>query len=336
MKMNTIKAVSLAALVLICVTDSNAQVQTVSSQDMMTPTDLADANPGECYAQVYTPATYENSTRQVLKTAASFRLESIPATYETVTERVVVKEASERLEVVPAVYENVTERVVVKEASTRLDTVPAKYETVTERILVKPSRQVWKSTSGRIYGSAVKDDDGKLITRPSATGEVLCLVEEPAEYKTVTKKVLKDEATTREVQIPAEYETVTRRVVKTPATTRKVAIPAEYDTITKRVLKTPATTRKVEIPAEYETVTERELKTEASMAWVPVLCEVNVTPTKVRDIQTALKSTGHYSGSVDGIFGQGTSNAIASYQRNRNLAQGYGLTLETLNALGVE
>ena len=148
--------------------------------------------------------------------------------------------------------------------------------------------------------------------------------------------MLKSEATTREVTIPAEYKTIKKTVLKAPATTRKVTIPAEYDTITKRVLKTPATTRKVEIPAEYETVTETKLASEASMDWVPVLCEVNVTASKVRAIQTALKKAGHYSGPIDGIFGDGTGRAIASFQRAKNLSQGYGLTLQTLDVLEVQ
>ena len=125
------------------VTGANAQ-----DQQMNTPTDLADANPGECYAQVYTPAKYETTTRRVVKSEASYRLETVPAVYENVTERVMTKESSERLEVVPAVYETVEERVMVKEAGTRLESVPAVYETVTERVQVKAARKVWKSTSG--------------------------------------------------------------------------------------------------------------------------------------------------------------------------------------------
>ncbi len=309
---------------------------TALAQEMMTPTDLANAKAGECYAQVYTPAKYTTQTKRVLKNEASFRIETIPAVYETVTERVVKREASERLEVVPAVYENVTERVMIKEASTRLETVPAVYETATERVMVKPARQVWKNSKGTIYGTAIKDAEGKLITRPNAAGEVLCLVEEPAEYKTITKRVLKNEATTREVTIPAEYKTITKRVMKTPPTTRKITIPAEYQTVTKRVLKSPATTRRIEIPATYETVTERVLENEASMEWVGVLCDVNVTSAKLREIQGALKRAGHYAGPIDGVFGSQTSTAVASFQRSKNLSQGYGLTLQTLDALNIQ
>ena len=61
------------------------------AQEMMTPTDLANAEPGQCYAQVYTPAKYTTQTKRVLKNEASFRLETVPAVYEAVTERVHTK-----------------------------------------------------------------------------------------------------------------------------------------------------------------------------------------------------------------------------------------------------
>ncbi len=317
---------------LLLVTAGSALAQQVS---MNTPTDLPDAKPGECYAQVYAPPQYETATKRVLKKDASSRIEVIPAQYETVTERVLIKEESERLEVIPATYENVTERVMVKEAGSRLETVPAVYETVTERIMVKPAQQVWKSSKGRIYGGAITDAQGNPVTKVNNAGEVLCLVEEPAEYRTVTKRVLKTPASTREVTIPAEYATVTRRVMKTPPSTRKVTIPSEYKTITNRVMKMAPSTRTIEIPAEYEAVTERKVVSEAKAQWVRVLCDVNVTSAKLREIQGALQKVGHYGGPIDGIYGTQTASAIASFQRTKGLAQGHGLTLQTLEALNV-
>ncbi len=306
------------------------------AQDMpMTPTDLADAKAGECYAQVYAPPQYDTSTRRVLKKDAGTRIEVIPATYENVTERVLIKEASERLEVIPATYENVTERVLVKEASSRLETIPEVYETTTEQIMVKAAQKVWKSSKGRIYGTAITDAQGNPVTKMSTAGEVLCLVEEPAEYRTVSKRMLKTPASTREITIPAEYSTVTKRVMKTPPSTRKITIPAEYKTVTKRVMKTPPSTRTIEIPAEYETVTERKMVSEAKAQWVRVLCDVNVTSAKLREIQGALQKVGHYGGPIDGIYGTQTASAIASFQRTKGLAQGHGLTLQTLEALNV-
>ncbi len=43
-------------------------------------------------------------------------------------------------------------------------------------------------------------------------------------------------ASTTTTTVPAEYRTVTKTVLKTPAATREIAIPAEYKTLTKTVL----------------------------------------------------------------------------------------------------
>ena len=56
---------------------------------------------------------------------------------------------------------------------------------------------------------------------------------------------------------------------------------------------------------------------------------------EVRQIQTKLQSLGYYTGSVDGIYGTKTFNAVKSFQRD------YGLTVDgiagtnTLSALGI-
>jgi hypothetical protein len=121
------------------------------------------------------------------------------------------------------------------------------------------------------------------------------LVETPAEYQTITKRVnkgcdasgmsdagctkttdvpakmgtrtvrkVKTPATTREEIIPAEFKTMTVRKVKTPATTREEIIPAEYATVKKQVIKTPASSREEEIPAEYTALTKQMVKSPAT------------------------------------------------------------------------
>ena len=61
---------------------------------------LPPAKPGECYARVFIPPTYETRSEEMLKRGASEKLEVIPARYETATEQVLVKAASTRIEVV--------------------------------------------------------------------------------------------------------------------------------------------------------------------------------------------------------------------------------------------
>lgn len=144
--------------------------------------------------------------------------------YDFVSERVLVSEASENVEASAPVFETVEQRVLVSEASSRLVTVPAVYETITEQVLDKPAHTVWKKGSGPVQRI------------DAATGEIMCLVEIPASYKTVNRRVLRSSATTKTVEIPAEYKMVdVRRKVSTGAEQR-VAIPAVYKDIKKRVL----------------------------------------------------------------------------------------------------
>lgn len=51
-------------------------------------------------------------------------------------------------------------------------------------------------------------------------------------------------------------------------------------------------------------------------------------------VQKALRKSGHYSGKIDGAFGDGSKRALAVYQRTNGLAR-KGLTLETLDQLGL-
>jgi hypothetical protein len=256
----------------------------------------------------------------------------------------VKEESSEITQVIPAVYEWREERIEISPASFRLEQVPAVYETVTERIQIKAARSVWKPSAGRIYGTAVDRETadrvltnaaGEYITRVDrSTGDVMCLVEEPAEYRTVERRVLKTAATTRRVEIPAEYSVVRRQVmVKEPQVVRRT-VPAKYETRKVRRLVREASVTSTPIPAEYGEVTKTEVISEGRSEWLPVLCEVNITRENVSNLQRALKTAGHYGGPIDGIYGSQTVNGVSAYQKANKLASG-GLTIETLDRLGV-
>lgn len=321
----------------------------------------ANARPGECYARLDVPPRYETRTERREIQAAGYRVEVTPAVYQTVSERVLVQDAGQKyevtdaagqrlsasqkpiirtrpdgtLEIIPRAFDTITQRVLVKEASVKVEAVPASYTTQTERVLVRPARTEWRSSKGGIYGLAlVNGNNGAPVTRVNnQTGEVMCLVEIPAEYKTVSKRVLKTPATTRKVTIPAEYATVTKRVPK-KLVVRAVPTAPKYDTVTKRVVKTPAQERRVATPAKFDTITRRVLVEQGRSEWVSVLCDVNVTRTKVREIQTALKRANYYRGPIDGIVGPATMKAIANFQKARGLVQA-GITIESLRALNI-
>ena len=201
------------------------------------------------------PATYRTETEQVLAKAESVRYEPLALPLKTITEELERSEASERLEVVPATYRTVTERVVVREAGERLEAVPAVYETVTERVQVAEATREWKrgrawigralevkpvrgftvGSDGKVDGSRV-DGQWQTLDPNTVDDDVMCLVEIPAQYETVTRQVLKTPATVRKVEVPAEYATVTRQVVERAAETRKVGIQATFQNVRRQVI----------------------------------------------------------------------------------------------------
>ncbi len=56
---------------------------------------------------------------------------------------------------------------------------------------------------------------------------------------------------------------------------------------------------------------------------------------EVRDIQRILQSKGYYNGSIDGIFGTGTKNAVIAFQRDNGLKTDGIVGTKTLKALGL-
>ncbi|HHJ18786.1 MAG TPA: hypothetical protein ENJ84_02975, partial [Gammaproteobacteria bacterium] len=130
-----------------------------------------NARVGQCFAEYYKPAKFGTTTEKMLKS-----------------------ESTQKVIVTPAKYGTQTERILVQEASEKLIQVPAKYKTETEKVLVKAPYTTWKVSecsggacqpgvvANRVSGSRDRID--------RATGEIMCLVEVPAQYKTVTKRVM--------------------------------------------------------------------------------------------------------------------------------------------------
>lgn len=290
------------------------------------------AKPGECYVNIHHKPVTEEVSQQVLKTAASSTVDIVPATYETVEERVMLKPATTRLEVIPAVYETVTERVMVKPETKKLVPVDAVYEDQSEQVLVSPATTFWKrSTVAEAAASGAKE---QIV---GDDGYVMCLIEKPAEYKTVTKRVMVKGPSTREEIVPAEYTTVEKTILKTPATTAEVEVPAEYGTVQTTRLVSPATEKVTEIPATYDTVTTTKLVKEGSWEWRQVLCGTNSTPEKLSSIESALSLAGYNTGNVDGVVDNNTLSALREYQTAKGLPLDHGryINVKTVESLGI-
>ena len=278
--------------------------------------------PGECYARIALSAVTQNVEEQIMIEPARQEVRIIPAQFGDVTEEVIVREATTELLTVPASYTTVQEEVVVRPAARRLIPVEPIYDTVIEEIVVVPERTVWKPGTGPIQ----KLDE--------ATGEILCLVTEPAVTKQVERRVMIQPASTREEIIPAVTEVVEREVVNTPARVEERLIPAETRTVTRRVEVVPAREEIIEIPPVFDTIAREVVIEPARTEWRSILCETNTTPDIIRRIQVSLQQRGYYNGPVDGIFGPLSQRAIDGFQRD-NGQVGTGVTMDTLGLLGV-
>lgn len=220
--------------------------------------DLDDAETGTCFREYFSPAEYQTQNEQVL-----------------------LSEGSEKIIATEPEYTVVEERVVVKEASSQVVDIPASYRTETQQVLVEPAKTVWKK--GR----------GPVERIDNSTGEIMCLVEIPARYESITKTVLDKPAGSKRIDIPAVYKTVQVQRVSVPAAEEREIVPAEYQTVSKRVkvadpsfywlLKGESVAEGaqftgeevclVEKPAEFQTVSMQVLKEPATTTVVEVPAE---------------------------------------------------------------
>lgn len=288
-------------------------------------------------------AQYEWVEESVLVSGASKRYETVPAVYRTETEQVLDKPAHtiwkkgtgpiQRIDEatgeimclveVPATYKTITKQVLVSGVSKREIDIPAKYETVKVRKLVSAAsetnieippqyKDVNKSqqiADAEFVWHEVSDD---TLSKESRTGAKICLVSEPAQYKTITRKV-----------------------VVTPAATQEIAIPAQYEAVKVKELVSEAREERTVIPAIYKTVKKRELVTDGHMQWRSILCETNMTRDRITQIQRALDKRGYNPGPIDGIIGRQTIVAVNAFQKDEKLPVDRYLNLSTLKALGV-
>ena len=298
--------------------DDGDYSQSLSGNDLP-----SNARPGECFAKVIVPPKFKEHTEKVLVREESERTEIIPARYEWVDEEVLVQAESEQVQIIPATYKWVEEKKMLRAASTRVEIVPARYETITEQVVDTPARTVWKKGRGAIE----KIDN--------STGEIMCLVEEPATYKTITRQKMVEPEKKVKVEVPAEYTMVRKRVVDTPAQVKKTVVPAVYKTMRVQKLVEDADTHTVEIPAEYQTITRKVKVQDSRLEWQSVLCETNMSPEIGYAVQRALFARGYNPGRIDGVLGTDTLAALERFQKDRGLAQG-GVTMQSLQALNID
>jgi hypothetical protein len=238
-----------------------------------------NAEPGKCYARCLVEDKYDYVNEAVVSQPKMIRQMKLPALYKTVYDTLVIT---------PAV--------------TKSYTVSAEYEYVKEQVMLTPTTQKW------VKGKA---DEGCLSANP-ADCQVMCLVEVPATYNTIEKKILKNQAYTREESMPMQYKIVTREVLVEAEKIIQIETPAAYKTVQKRVV----------------------VEKGGYQVWREILCGNDLTSEKIIQIQKALKAKGYNPGPIDDVFGPLTKKALIQYQKDKALPVG-NLNLETLKSLGV-
>lgn len=298
-----------------------------------------ESDAGSCFARVLIPEMTEVVTEQVIDRPESTEIKVVAAQYQTVTEQILVKEETVRYEVVPAVYETVTEQVIATLERTETIVVPAQFETYSEQVLVRPAYTTWKPGNG-LYGrgaagvgTSATNADGTISGNGVATGELLCRVEVPAQYDTVTRTRLAMPERTETNVIPATYKTVSKEVVSQPSRVVETVVPAVYDTVSVQKMVSPAMEDTIVIPATYRTVEKRVVTGGGGLEWRQVLCDTNASSAKIAEVQRALSAKG-YTLPADGSFGPATLRAMEDYQRSNGLPVGY-LTVGTVQSLGL-
>lgn len=311
------KKTTLTILLSSIIVSGASYAQTANNQQVAIPA-APTSKPGQCHALVNVPAKLISKTEPVTIQEAGETLEIIPDKYEWVEQKVLVSEETKTLEMVPATFKTVEEKVVVEPERREFEVIPAKYTESQEKVMVKPAMRVWrKSRSGAA----------------ALSGEVMRLIEAPAQYKTVTKRKMVEKPQIRETVIPAKYATVKKKVVDKPAATREVVIPAEFKTI--RVKKLVKEAQEVRTPTKpvMENVAHQEVAQQASLSWQRVPCDNDLSEANVVAIQKGLRKAG-FKVTTDGKFGKGTLEALEKFQESKGLAKG-AITIETMKALGV-
>lgn len=179
-------------------------------------------------------------------------------------------------------------------------TIPAEYTTISHEAHDHEHKNVWHE---------IHDNS---LSKSSRTGSQICLVDQPAQYKTIERKV-----------------------VVTPATVMKKEIPAKFETIMVKKIDQDAQVSRKLIPAEYKTVQRNEMISDGQMEWRSILCETNMTTARISDIQRALLDKGYNPGNIDGIVGPNTMSAVNQFQTDHNLPVDKYLNISTVNALNI-
>jgi len=130
------------------------------------------------------------------------------APLKVVKKEYIKKQAYEIIDVAPAKFKIVKKKIQIKPAYTKIIKTPAVYETQIVKVLVKPAKKTY-----------ITKKDGSV-----------CVLEKPAQYKKIVKKILKTPPLTKVIKFPAVYKEIETKVLVSEPTVSRRVIPQKKDT----------------------------------------------------------------------------------------------------------
>ena len=225
-------------------------------------------HPGQCFAKVVEPARFEAVREQVLVAPGRVDSRVVPARRHWEVRPVVLEPERRETFTTPPVLRTVSEPVVMRPATVQVSVIPAQYRDVAERVMVSPPRRYWRRSEGVPgYGPAWVGQ-----TRMEPTGEVVCLVETPAQYRTVWRRVCVQPEQRVETPVPAEVRYVSRQVVDAPPRVEIRVIPARMGSRQVEVVDAPERVERVDVAPVYREVVRRREVAPERVRWVETAC----------------------------------------------------------------
>lgn len=279
---------------------------------------LAQIQPGQCWAvgAVNPRPMVETLEIQIQDQQATINV--TPAEIEQGFKRVETREGTLTYRIEPPTYRTVEERVMTRPPVERFEVVPAEFEQQERTVVVEEGRRALESCQAS----------------GSSSNMSFCMQEHPAREERVSVQVMVKPETTRVVVEPAEYTTVTRQVIDKPARVIEVWNEASEEVVPTQEIASPARTSQSIIPRRTRMMERIDYQGEPELDMRQILCDDNITPALVEDIQNALRQYGYNVGSIDGRLGPRTFDALSQFQNQRGLVQA-GLTFESLESLAV-
>lgn len=226
-----------------------------------------DPEPGACYIRCPKEISEQKVTQIIRPAYKEYKV--VPAVYKSIEEQLIVKPASKRFEYVPAVYKEVIDTILVEEAISKITVVPIRTIDTFDVLEVQPAYAQFESRP------ALANCKSKI----PGDCDVICYVQHEAVTKEIpVQKIVADPKIQRQTQ-KGKFKTIKRKEVVSEATTRVIEIPAEYITIQKRVLVKDETLDSVEIGAltRQESVfvrDETDAGKESNQEWRIIDCKL--------------------------------------------------------------